>query len=189
MDNTDKTLKVTNRSGSEVVYNIPDMRVRRSFVPRETKLIQYSELQQLMSQPGGRELIYGYLLIEDAQIVKDLTNKEPEIEYYFTEQTIDAWLNSCSLDQFKDALDFAPEGTIELIKDHSVSLPLTDTRKQEALKEKFGFNCARAIQNERDTVEDGEDVKKEAPKRRVAVKTEESVEPSRRVSVKTPKED
>lgn len=165
----ERILKVTNRSGSEVVYNLEDRRLRRSFVPKETKQIPYSELQELMSHPGGKELIYGYLLIEDAEVVKELTNKEPEIEYYFTEDTIDEWLNSCSLDQFKDALDLAPDGTIELIKDRSVTLPLRDMLKQEALKEKFGFDCARAIKNERDTVEDGGEIKKEAPKRRVAV--------------------
>lgn len=182
MSNTEKVYAVTNRSGSEVIYNLPDRRIRRSFVPRETKQIPYSELEELMSQPGGRELIYNYLFIEDAKVVKELTNREPEVEYYFTADTIDTWLNSCSLDEFKDALDFAPEGTIELIKDHSVTLPLRDMLKQEALKDKFGFDCARAIKNERDTVIDDEAAKEEAPKRRVAPKKEPESE--RRVTPK-----
>lgn len=180
----DKVYEVTNRSGSEVIYNLPDKRIRRSFVPKETKKIPYSELEELMSQPGGRELIYNYLFIRDASIVKALTNKTPEQEYYFTADTIDAWLNSCSLDEFKDALDFAPEGTIELIKDHSVTLPLSDMFKQEALKEKFGFDCARAIKNERDTLADDDgSITQETPKRRVAPKTV-AAEPTRRTASK-----
>lgn len=182
MSNTEKNCTVTNRSGSEVIYNLPDRRIRRSFVPRETKQIPYSELYELMSQPGGRELIYNYLFIEDAKVVKELTNKEPEIEYFFTADSIDVWLNSCSLDEFKDALDFAPEGTIELIKDHSVSLPLRDMLKQEVLKTKFGFDCVRAIKNERDTIEDDNDIKEEVSKRRVAPKTEQ--ESTRRITPK-----
>lgn len=169
MQNNERMCTVTNRSGSEVIYNLPDRRLRRAFLPRETKKIAYSELEELVSQPGGREAIYNYFLIQESGVVEELTNKKPEIEYYFTDETINGWLNSCSLDEFKDALDFAPEGTIELIKDHSVSLPLRDMLKQEALKQKFGFDCAQAIKNERDTLadDDGDEIQ-EAPKRRVA---------------------
>jgi hypothetical protein len=35
-----------------------------------------------------------------------------------------------SLDAWKDALDFAPAGVIDLIKDFSVKLPLTDYNKR-----------------------------------------------------------
>jgi hypothetical protein len=38
-------------------------------------------------------------------------------------------LASGSLDSLLDALDFAPDGVIELIKTISVSLPLSDTQK------------------------------------------------------------
>lgn len=184
MANTEKMCVVTNRSGSQVIYNLPDKRLRRSFIPKETKKIPYSELEELMSQPGGRELIYNYLFIQDATTVEELANKKPEVEYFFTADTIDGWLNSCSLDEFKDALDFAPEGTIELIKDHSITLPLRDMLKQEALKDKFGFDCAKAIQIEKETKEDEETVSKEPAKRRVAPKETVEAEPTRRVTPK-----
>ena len=53
-------IAVTNRSFGTVIYNIPEMGLRREFAPKETKKITPTELEALTSQPGGRELIEGY---------------------------------------------------------------------------------------------------------------------------------
>ena len=55
-------------------------------------------------------------------------------------------LKSGSFDAFLDCLQFAPTGVIDLIKTFSVELPLTDTRKIEALKEKTGFDVIKALE-------------------------------------------
>ena len=60
-----KKYLVKNRSASAVVYRIPETGVRRSWVPGERKKISYSELEQLTYQPGGRELLYNFLQIEE----------------------------------------------------------------------------------------------------------------------------
>ena len=68
-------------------------------------------------------------------------------------------------DEFLDMLDFAPEGVMNLIKTYAVKLPLTDLYKIEALKEKTGFDSAKALENSLD--EDGELQVENTPKRRV----------------------
>ena len=51
-----------------------------------------------------------------------------------------------TLDQFLDCLDFAPVSVHELIKDMAVNLPLNDVKKRQAIKDKFGFDVDRAIE-------------------------------------------
>lgn len=141
---------VTNRSGGFVTYSIPDRHIRREFSPHETKKVPFFEIEEVAAQPGGCELIYNYLYVTD-DILKNSLNIKPEIEYYLKEEDIDSWMSTCSLDEFKDALNFAPEGVKDLIKSHAVSLPLNDVAKCEALKSQLGFDCMAAIKNEKDT--------------------------------------
>lgn len=145
---------ITNRSAGVAAYYLPETNKLRQFFPKETKKVPYSEIEAVSAQPGGRELLYHYFYIDSADAVTEALNVKPEPEYYLKEADIDSWMNSCSLDEFKDALDFAPEGIKALIKEHAVSLPLNDLRKCEAIKEQLGFNCLRAIQNEQETLED-----------------------------------
>lgn len=146
---------VTNRSPGAAGYALPDRHIRRIFNTKETKRIPYYELEELSTQPGGRELIYHYFYIEDEQVVREGLNINPEPEYFLKESNIDSWLQTSTLDEFKDALDFAPAGVKELIKTHSVSLPLSDMNKINAIKKQLGYDVAMAIKNEQATVEDG----------------------------------
>lgn len=151
---------VTNRSSGMVIYNVPEMHVRRVFYTGETKEVAIEELEALVNQPGGRELLYGYLLIKDPAIAKKLMNIDlnNEVEYNMSESQVKVWLNTCSLDEFKDALDFAPAGVKDLMKKYAVELPLNDVAKREAMKEQVGFDvdAAIAIKREAETPEKGE---------------------------------
>jgi hypothetical protein len=57
----DKMYNVKNRSSSRVVYRIPDLGIRREFMPGEVKKISYEELEKLSYRPGGENLIANYL--------------------------------------------------------------------------------------------------------------------------------
>ena len=92
--------------------------------------------------------------ISNPEVMTELLNEKPEPEYYLTEDKIDEWMKTCSLDEFKDALDFAPNGVKSLIKKHAVSLPLNDLAKCQALKDQLGFDALKAIKIEQETVED-----------------------------------
>jgi hypothetical protein len=168
--NSDRILDVKNRSSSMVVYKIPEDNIRREFAPGETKKIKYSELEKLSYQGGGRELMANYLQITEEEVTKDL-NIKTEPEYYMSEKQVIDLLQTGSLDQFLDALDFAPTGVIDLIKQFSVTLPLENSAKRKALKEKTGFDVDKAlvhIEEEKRDVETGEE---ETPTRRVKTET------------------
>lgn len=135
---------VKNRSSSVVVYRIPESNLRREFAPGETKPIPFEELEKLTYQEGGRELLENFLQIMDEIPTQEL-NINREVEYDMSEADIQKLLLSDPLDNFLDALDFAPIGVIDLIKSMAVSLPLTDIDKRRALKDKTGFDVDAAL--------------------------------------------
>ena len=97
---------VTNKSAGTVIYSIPEMHVRREFSPHETKHLAVTELNALTMIPGGKNLLYNYLFINDEEVVRYLINGEVVPEYYLSEDQLPIWMDTCSLDEFKDALDF-----------------------------------------------------------------------------------
>lgn len=159
---SNKIIKVCNRSGGTVVYAVPEMGIRRQFQPREVKNIKFGELESLSYQQGGKALLYHFLMIEDEDALRELINGEAEPEYWLTENQIPGWLNTCSLAQFVDALNFAPEGVKDLIKKYSVSVPLNDVTKRQKVLEILEFNVDAAVKNEK---ADKEGETKEAPVR------------------------
>ena len=168
-----KILKVKNRSASLAVYSIPEINIRREFAPGETKNITYGELEKLSYQPGGRAIMQNFLQIIDPEATGDLgINREPE--YDLSEQQIVDLMTKGSLDAFLDCLDFAPVGVIDLIKKFSVSLPLNDINKRDALKKKTGFDVTVALANMQKEKEDMETPAVENKERRV--KTESAPE-------------
>jgi hypothetical protein len=139
-----KIYNVKNRSAGLVVYKISETGARREFNPGETKKIGYEELLQLSYQPGGRELMAEYLQIKDTGVLESF-NIQTEPEYNMSEEDIVKLIQTGSLDAWKDALDFAPAGVIDLIKEFSVKLPLTDYNKRKAMKDMLGFDIDAAI--------------------------------------------
>lgn len=170
-------MKVRNRSTSTVSYTVPDLRVKRSFVAGEIKEIPCEELEILVQQPGGRVILTEYLQVSKDDI-KQLDVLEPEQEYFYTDEDVKRIMKLGSLDEFLDMLDFAPEGVMDMIKTYAVSLPLTDLYKVNALREKTGFDSAKALENSLD--DNGELQVAAAPKRRV-VTEEKAPESKRRV--------
>ena len=138
---------VINKSSGRVVYRVPEMNVRREFYPQERKVIEVKELEQLVQRRGGLNTLYNYLMIEDPEVARHVINAEIAPEYWFTEANLPTWINTSSLDEFKDALDFAPRGTKDLIKSLAVSMPLNDYSKRNAIKEQLGFDVDAAIKN------------------------------------------
>ena len=102
-----------------------------------------------------------------------------------SEQDIVKLMKEGSLDEFLDCLDFAPPGVIDLIKKLSVSLPLSDIQKRNALKAKTGFDCDAALKHVMEEKEDdGENtILKTSGERRVK-KEETPTTPERRTAPK-----
>lgn len=142
---------VSNKSAGIVVYKIPELNLRREFAPGEVKKnIPISELEQLNQIPGGKAIIADYLFVHDPEVVRELLNCEPPIEYWLDTKDIPNWMNNCSLEEFEDALHFAPDGTKDLIKKFAVQLPLNDFSKRNAIFEILGFDVTAAVKNNED---------------------------------------
>lgn len=141
-------VKVTNRSNGSVVYRIPERHIRREFNRQETKRVPYQEILEVAAQPGGRNLLYNFLLIDSEEAIKEGLNIQAEPEYWLTEAKIKGgWMETSTLEEFKDALDFAPEGVKALIKNYAVTLPLNDVAKRQALLDQLKFDVTKAIAN------------------------------------------
>lgn len=173
-------IKVRNRNKGTVGYTIPDLgNLHRNFQPGETKEVSMDELRKLSWVPGGDAMLKDYLIIEDEEALKELLNTV-EPEYYYTEEDIIKLLQVGTMDQFMDCLEFAPEGTIELIKDLAVKIELNDIQKREAILKRTGFNVTNAINiNKESEINDNEDENKA---RRAAPITNNPAAAARRTS-------
>ena len=165
-------IKVVNRSSGPVGYQLPEINLQRVFAAGEEKIVDRDEIQKLIYQPGGQELVDAYFLIKDADAAAEFSpiiSKEPE--YNYTEEDIIRLIKTASLDEFLDALDFAPQGVIEMIKSLSISLPITDTMKIQAFKDKTGTDLGHLIELNK---EDAEVQMQQNTGRRVKVKENNS---------------
>jgi len=143
---TSKKIQVRNRSNSIVIYHVDDMGVRREFQPGEVKMIPVNELWALSQKAGGAYIIRNSLFIADPATVKEMPMKV-EPEYYLDEKGVIDLLKNGSVDALLDCLDFAPNGVIDLVQKYALELPLTDTRKIKAIKNKTGFDVALALKH------------------------------------------
>ena len=170
---------VENRTAGKIVYQIPDRHIRRELAPRQSIRVPKEEIEALSYTAGGLDLIRNHLLVKDEQILDDL-NIHREPEYYMNADNVAALIKTGTLDEFKDALDFAPEGVVDMIKDLSVQIPLNDFSKRNALREMTGFDVDAAIAHDRENkAAEGDEPVAEAPAkvRRTAAAT-----PGRRTS-------
>ena len=176
MENFDmnKLVKVTNRCGGRAIYKIPEHGIRREFNMGETKMIPYQELVWLSYQPGGRNMMSNTFLIEEVKATKEL-NIHTEPEYFMTEADVVKMLLEGSVEELMDALDFAPSGVIQIIKDQAVALPLYDMRKRDAILKMTGFDVTAAIAN---SAPDEDDVVEAPAATRRVQKNVSSDEPS-----------
>ncbi len=158
---------VENRTAGKIVYQIPDRHIRRELAPRQAVRVPKEEIEALSYTAGGLDLIRNHLLVKDEQVLNDLSiHREPE--YYMNADSVAKLIREGSLNEFKDAIDFAPDGVVDMIKDLSVQMPLNDFSKRQALKEMTGFDVDKAIENDRANRANDDDTAPavEAPKTR-----------------------
>lgn len=160
-------INVTNRSNAYVGYTIADRNIRRRFSPSEIKKISLDELKSLQYEPGGDYILKHCLVINDTDALSAL-NMEVEPEYYYTAEDVEKLLFEGSLDQLEDALNFAPEGVIELIKDIAVKKEIPDIRKRELITKKTGFGVQNAINVNHILNEESAEEEDNSPKRKAA---------------------
>lgn len=155
-----KIVRVTNRDNGHVGYRIPDMNnLVRDFSANETKNITVEELKKLAYISGGPTLIRDYLVIEDPEVVGEILG-DVEPEYYYNEEDVKKLLLNGSLDELKDCIEFAPKGTVDLVKQLAVELPVNDVTKRKAILDMTGFNVDAAIMINEETKDEVEDTQR-----------------------------
>lgn len=155
-----KIVRVTNRDNGHVGYRIPDMNnLVRDFSANETKNITVEELKKLAYISGGPTLIRDYLVIEDPEVVEEILG-DVEPEYYYNEEDVKKLLLNGSLDELKDCIEFAPKGTVDLVKQLAVELPVNDITKRKAILDMTGFNVDAAIMINEETKDEMENTQK-----------------------------
>lgn len=180
----DTLVKVTNRDNGIVGYSIPDLgNLKRDFEYGESKDITVEELRKLSYIPGGMYILKNCLIIDNKDLVEELLG-EVEPEYYYTEKEVKDLLLNGSIDEFMDCLDFAPQGTLDLVKRYAVELEINDLAKREAIKEKLNFDVSGAISINKQAAEDNEEKDTTKNRRRVAATKKVETENTERRSSK-----
>lgn len=167
-DNT--TVDVRNLVDHKVVYKIPEDNIRREFAGFEVKKIKAGELRKLNYRYGGRVLLHDYLNVGNPELAREFgIDCDEVIEYNWGQAEVDNVLISGSLDELMDALDFAPQGIVELIKDRAVELRIPDISKRKAIMDATGFDINNTIEMlEAAEKADGSDVEDKPAKERRA---------------------
>lgn len=181
-----RNVLVTNRDSGTVSYVIEDRGIRRIFVAGETKKIPFAEIQALQYVAGGDYMLRHLLMIKDLEAL-DKLNIETEPEYFYTEADVKKLLLEGTVDQLEDALNFSPDGVLEIIKKLAVELEIPDIRKRNLITEKTGFNINSAINVNAVMAEDAPETPEPETKKRKAtpITAEESAEPKRKAAIPT----
>ena len=150
----DTKITVTNRDNGSVGYTIPDLgNLHRNYQSKEKKIVTMEELRKLSYLPGGLYILKNCLILDNEEAIKELLG-EVEPEYFYSEKEIRQLLQSGSLAQLQDCLDFAPTGVIDLVKQIAVETELNDINKRQAIYEKTGYNVTKAIEINHETEEE-----------------------------------
>lgn len=147
----DNKVLVVNRAACSVSYNIPELRVERSFRPLgqtgDRMMISREELKSLSYLHGGKILLDKYLMIEEADLQEELgITVEPE--YTYTLEEIRELLTTGTEAQLEDCLNFAPAGVLDLLKREAIAMRLDSHKKRNLISEKMGINLEAMIKND-----------------------------------------
>lgn len=121
-----RLVKVTNMSRSVVAYTLPELNnLRKEFRPNisgrtpDSKMITFHELFTLFNSPGGEQIVWDALLIDDDEVRGALglpTSEEvPELKY--TREDVLNILKEGSDDEVLDMMEFGGFYIVEWVKE------------------------------------------------------------------------
>ena len=142
MADLDKKVKVVNRTDGMLGYSIPELRIKRFWrKPGDYLNISVAEMLELKTVPGGMALLEDCVVIEDEEAIKLVfDDKEMEPEYRYGLKEVDFLLYEATLEQFLDALDYSPQGVLDLIKANAKKKLPNTTAKISAINDKFNID-------------------------------------------------
>ena len=155
MLNKETLIKVTNRYDGMTAYSGPDLGIKRLFMAGGTKEVTMEEIRKLNYSIGGAALLRDNLILDNPEAIEEILGTV-EPEYYYGEEEVKNLLLNGSLAELQDCLDFAPQGTLELVKKIAVEIELNDIQKREAILSATGFNVTSAIAINKETSEEND---------------------------------
>lgn len=139
-----KMVDVKNRTKTTLYYEIPELRVSRSFGGEETKSIDIEELKALQYVPGGDVMLQQYLLIEDEDALNELQLTLSDV-YSLNRDDIKNILINGSNEDLTYFVKHAPKGGIEALKEIGIETRLSDVNKNKIIFDNTGYNIMSAI--------------------------------------------
>lgn len=160
-------IKVENLSDLQCGYVLISNGATRRFGPHVHRDIPAGELRELYLQHGGPYLLQNYLRVYNKELAEEfgVSDDAYDHEYSWTTRDVDNCLNNDDIDVLLDALDFAPQGIIDSLKERAVELEIPDKRKLEAIGKKTNSNLEAMIRNKH-AYDTDDDAKDDTPKRR-----------------------
>lgn len=177
----DTLVTIENMVGHDVSYTISSLGIRRKIMPKVPFEVKAKELRALFGEPGGEVLIRNYIRVKNINLQREFGISEDQIEYNWTVEDVDDVLLNKPQEYLLDALDFAPEGIVDLIQQRAIELELPNMDKRKAIMSKTGVNITKSIENRHayDTENASNNV---AQKRSRRVKSTAEDTPKRRVA-------
>lgn len=175
-------IRVENIADMQIGYVLASNGKTQRFMPHVSRMIPAGELRELSYQNGGLYLLQNYLRVCDKTLAEEfgVTDDSFSHEYAWNDQDIDRCLKSDDINVLLDALDFAPQGIVDSLRQRAIELEIPDTRKLKAIGDKTGIDMQAVIRNKHayDGADDGSQETKN--KRRRVDATKKTAAPRRR---------
>lgn len=177
MDNT--KIAVQNLTNNDVVYIDDNGGIARRMVfhAQQTIPVEKEVIERMQYDTGGAVLLKDFLSVKDDDMRTNIGIPADQIEYNWTKEDVKNLLTSGEEDALRDALDFAPQGIVDMIIDMAVAMPLNDRNKVEIIAEATGRNIEMMINNKLQYEKASEKAPEKATQRRTTTKAQ----PGRRV--------
>lgn len=143
----DTIVPIRNIVNCETGYILTSSGHARRLMPGVVMKVTAGELRELYYQPGGSILLQNYIHVGNADLCREFGVPEDMIEYNWTAADVKKALIDDPIEVLLDALDFAPQGVIEAIKDGAVEYEINDKSKIDAIAKKTGIDIDAAIKN------------------------------------------
>ena len=128
-------------------YILPSSGRSRRLMPDVTMRVTAGELRELFFSPGGSILLQNYINVGNKSLAAEFGVRFDAIDYDWTEADVKQCLTVDEIDDLLVALDFAPQGIIETLKDDAIKLEINDRAKIKAIADKTGVDIDAAIKN------------------------------------------
>ncbi len=139
-------IEVVSRYAGSIAIKEMNTGIVRTWPKCGDKLYLTEEnIYNLVMAPGGRTIVENYLIVKNAEVLEDI-EVATEPEYHFEVKEITDLLTNGTEEELIDAINFAPKGVLELIKDISVEIQLPNMNKRKIVDDMLQVDITKMIE-------------------------------------------